>query len=94
MQSESEKIQAGGREYSEPESGIHLWLVLWKAYDAMRAYAAADIQSLGIGLTDFAILEFVLHKGATAVNTIGNRIGLTSGSISIAIDRLAAKGLV
>jgi MarR family 2-MHQ and catechol resistance regulon transcriptional repressor len=94
MQSESEKIQAAERRYSEPESGIHLWLVLWKAYDAMRAYALADIQSLGIGLTDFAILEFLLHKGPAAVNTIGDRIRLTSGSMTVAIDRLEAKGLV
>lgn len=94
MQSEPEKIQGADERYSGPESGIHLWLVLWKAYDAIRAYALADIQSLGIGLTDFAILEFLLHKGPAAVNTIGERIRLTSGSISIAIDRLEAKGLV
>ena len=77
-----------------PESGVHLWLILWKAYEAMRDYATGNIESLDIGLTDFGILEILLHKGPTPVNTIGQRIRLTSGSISVAIDRLEARGLV
>jgi len=34
------------------------------------------------------------HKGPLPVNTIGPIINLTPGSISIAVDRLVAKGLV
>ena len=75
-------------------SGIHLWLVLWKTFDAMRGFAAGNIASLGLGLSDFAVLEVLLHKGPMAVNAIGSTIRLTSGSISTAIDRLEAKGLV
>ena len=75
-------------------SGIHLWLVLWKTFDAMRAFAAGNIASLGLGLSDFAVLEVLLHKGPMPVNAVGATIRLTSGSISIAIDRLEAKGLV
>lgn len=71
-----------------------MWLILWKAYEAMRDYATGNIESLDIGLTDFGILEILLHKGPTPVNTIGQRIRLTSGSISVAIDRLEARGLV
>jgi MarR family 2-MHQ and catechol resistance regulon transcriptional repressor len=94
MESHSDKMQDAPAELSSPESGVHLWLILWKAYDAMREYATANIESLGIGLTDFGILEVLLHKGPTPVNTIGQKIRLTSGSISVAIDRLEAKGLV
>jgi MarR family transcriptional regulator, 2-MHQ and catechol-resistance regulon repressor len=79
---------------SEEVSGVHLWLVLWKAYDAVRAYAIKDIASLGIGLSDFAILERLLHKGPSPVNDIGAQVSLTSGSMTIAIDRLGARGLV
>ena len=74
--------------------GIHLWLVLWKAYSAVREYAARDIAALGIGLSDFAILERILNKGPAAVNEIGTSVGLTSGSMTIAIDRLEKRGLV
>jgi MarR family 2-MHQ and catechol resistance regulon transcriptional repressor len=76
------------------ESGTHLWLVLWKAFDAMRAHAQRHIHSLGIGFSDFAVLEVILHKGPTPVNQIGSLVRLTSGSITTAVDRLERKGLV
>jgi len=74
--------------------GVHLWLVLWKAFDALQAHAFESIRALGLGLSDFRVLEVLLHKGPLPVNAIGERIRLTSGSISIAIDRLEDKGLV
>ena len=40
------------------------------------------------------MLEALLHKGPLPVNTIGPIVDLTPGSISIAVDRLVAKGLV
>lgn len=75
-------------------TGIHLWLVLWKAYEAVRRHAVRHIHSLGLGFSDFAVLEVLLNKGPTAVNAIGERVHLTSGSITAAIDRLEQKSLV
>lgn len=75
-------------------SGTHLWLVLWKAYDSLREHAEAHIASLGLCLSDFGVLEALLHKGPLPVNTIGALVRLTSGSITAAVDRLADKGLV
>ena len=40
------------------------------------------------------MLEALLNKGPSPVNTIGPIVDLTPGSISIAVDRLFAKGLV
>lgn len=77
-----------------PGSGTRLWLILWKAHDALRDHALRHIRSLGLGLSDFAVLEVLLHKGPTPVNEIGGRIGLTSASITAAVDRLERKGLV
>jgi MarR family 2-MHQ and catechol resistance regulon transcriptional repressor len=79
---------------SKENSSVHLWLVLWRAYDAVRAYAYADITKCELGLTDFAILELLLHKGPTPVNAIGAKVLLTSGSITVAVDRLVARNLV
>jgi MarR family 2-MHQ and catechol resistance regulon transcriptional repressor len=71
-----------------------VWLVLWKAYDSLRRHAERHIASLPLGMSDFAILEALLHKGPLPVNTLGAKVRLTSGSASVAIDRLEAKGLV
>ena len=75
-------------------SGLHVWLVLWKAYESVRAHADRHIHGLGLGFSDFAVLELLLHKGPTPVNSIGQKVHLTSGSITAAVDRLVAKGLV
>jgi MarR family 2-MHQ and catechol resistance regulon transcriptional repressor len=75
-------------------SATHLWLILWRAYDAIREHAERHIASLGLGFSDFALLEYLLHKGPAPVNTIGAKIRLTSGSITAAVDRLERKGLV
>jgi len=72
----------------------HVWLVMMKAMRALTRYAAADIEETGLGLSDFAVLEVLLHKGPLPVNTIGPIVDLTPGSISIAVDRLFAKALV
>lgn len=72
----------------------HVWLVMIKAMQALTRYAAAGIEDTGLGNSDFRVLEVLLHKGALPVNTIGPMVGLTPGSISIAVDRLVEKGLV
>src|SRR6266481_7019167 len=69
----------------------HVWLVMMKAMRALTRYAAVGIEATGLGLTDFGVLEVLLHKGPLPVNTIGPIVGLTPGSISIAVDRLVAR---
>ncbi|HEV7510541.1 MAG TPA: MarR family transcriptional regulator [Candidatus Acidoferrum sp.] len=72
----------------------HVGLVMMKAMRALTRYAADDIEETGLGLSDFGVLELLLRKGPLPVNTIGPMVDLTPGSISIAVDRLVAKGLV
>jgi len=75
-------------------SGVHVFLVLWKAARAAQAYAEKSILGLEMCGSDFAVLEALLHKGPLPVNEIGKKVLLTSGSITVAVDRLEAKGLV
>ncbi len=77
-----------------PQETDHVWLVMMKAMRALTRYAATGIEETGLGLSDFAVLEVLLHKGPLPVNTIGPIVHLTTGSISTAVDRLVAKGLV
>lgn len=79
---------------TKPQTGVHLWLVLMKAFHAMFAHATASLGETGLGDSDFRVLEALLHKGPLPVNTIGPKVHLTTGSISVAVDRLHAKGLV
>src|SRR5881227_895282 len=75
-------------------SGTHLWLVLMKAHRTLDRLATRSIESSEVGLSDFAVLEMLLHKGPQPVNEIGRRVELTSGAITTAVDRLESRGLV
>ena len=75
-------------------SATHLWLILRRAHDALREHAEHHIESLGLGFSDFAVMEYLFHKGPSPVNQIGAKIRLTSGSITAAVDRLETKGMV
>ena len=45
-------------------------------------------------LSDYAVLEVLLHNGSLPVNAIGEKVLLTSGSMTTAVQRLEKKGLV
>ena len=75
-------------------SGVHVFLVLWKAARAVETYAENSIAELELCGSDFAVLEALLHKGPLPINEIGKKVLLTSGSITVAVDRLESKGLV
>ena len=79
---------------TQDTSGVHLWLVLMKAFQALMPHAAESIARTELGESDFRVLEALLHKGPLPVNTIGPLVWLTPGSISVAVDRLVRKGLV
>jgi MarR family 2-MHQ and catechol resistance regulon transcriptional repressor len=75
-------------------TGTHVWLVLMKAHRSVQRHAAASIASLDLCLSDFVVLEMLLHKGPMKINDIGRKVDLTSGSITSAVDRLQERGLV
>ena len=76
------------------EAATRVWVVLWKAAHAIEQNAVRSVGALGLGLSEFAVLEVLLHKGPQPVNVIGKKVLLTSGSITAAVDRLEAKKLV
>ncbi|HEY4010345.1 MAG TPA: MarR family winged helix-turn-helix transcriptional regulator [Acidobacteriaceae bacterium] len=79
---------------SDKVSGTQLWLVLIKAYHSLLGFTENTLKDSGLGESEFRILEALLHKGPMPVNTIGPKVFLTPGSISIAVDRLLKRGHV
>ena len=52
-------------------SGVHVFLVLWKAANAVETYAVNSVSELQMCGSDFAVLEALLHKGPLPINEIG-----------------------
>src|SRR5205085_9700278 len=83
------------RRKAAPDTSVtHMWLVMMKAHRTLQRLALRSIESQEVGLSDFAVMEMLLHKGPQPVNEIGRRIELTSGAITTAVDRLESLGLV
>jgi MarR family 2-MHQ and catechol resistance regulon transcriptional repressor len=78
----------------ETVSAPRLWLVLARAYGSMVGYIEGSIVAQGLGLSDFMVLEVLLHKGPLTISAIGEKVLLASASMTSAIDRLEKRGLV
>ena len=75
-------------------SAPRLWLVMARAYGSMVNYIEGSIVEQGLGLSDFMVLEVLLHKGPLTISAIGEKVLLASASMTSAIDRLEKRGLV
>lgn len=71
-----------------------LWLVMARAYRAMASFVEHSVAALGIGLSDFMILEALLHKGPMTMSALCDAVLLARPSMTSAIDRLEELKLV
>jgi MarR family transcriptional regulator, 2-MHQ and catechol-resistance regulon repressor len=71
-----------------------LCLVLARCHRALNQIAERSIEETGLGLTDFAALEALLHKGPLTITEIHGKVPLALGSMTAAVDRLEKKGLI
>ena len=75
-------------------SAASLWLVMMKAYRSMEAYIEGTVAAQGIGLSDFMIMEMLLHKGPMSMSQIGEKVLLANPSMTAAADRLEKLGYI
>ncbi len=64
------------------------------AGEVLNQIAERSIEETGLGLTDFAALEALLHKGPLTITEIHGKVPLALGSMTAAVDRLEKKGLI
>lgn len=75
-------------------SAAALWVVLARAYRSMAAFVEHSVASLDIGLSDFMILEALLHKGPLTMTQLCEAALITNASMTAAIDRLEEREFV
>jgi MarR family 2-MHQ and catechol resistance regulon transcriptional repressor len=78
----------------ERQTSLKLFVVLSKVYKTIMDKAAKDIREYGMSLSEFAVLEVLYTKGRIPLQQIGDKILITSGSITYNIDKLERKGLL
>jgi MarR family transcriptional regulator, 2-MHQ and catechol-resistance regulon repressor len=70
-----------------------LLIVLARCYRALATAVERSISSLGLCLSDFMVLEALLHKGPLRISEIQAKVLLASGSMTAAVDRVESMGL-
>jgi MarR family 2-MHQ and catechol resistance regulon transcriptional repressor len=73
---------------------LKLWVVMNRASATVAKALRSQVEARGLGLTEFGVLEVLLHKGALPISAIGGNILLTSGSMTYVIDKLEKRGWI
>jgi MarR family 2-MHQ and catechol resistance regulon transcriptional repressor len=79
---------------SSPTTGPKLWITLARAYGSLASYVEACVAAEGLCLSDFMVLEVLLHKGPMSISAIGGKVLLANASMTAAVDRLEQKDWV
>ena len=75
-------------------SAPKLWIVLARCHRSLAISVERSIADLGLCLSDFMVLEALLHKGPLTISEIQAKVLLASGSMTAAVDRVESMGLV
>jgi MarR family 2-MHQ and catechol resistance regulon transcriptional repressor len=75
-------------------ASLKLFVVLSKAYKVMMDQAVKDMKGYDLSASEFTTLEVLYTKGTIPLQQIGEKILVTSGSITYNIDKLEKKGLL
>lgn len=79
---------------SEPDSSLKLWVVMNHAFNTIEERLRQQVEAHGISFSEFAVLEVLLHKGPLPIGEIGDRVLLTSASMTYVVDKLEERGLI
>jgi len=80
----------------EPDRSATLQLVIAiaRSYQAIERGVRPQLAQRGLGMTEFAVLEVLYHKGALPLGEIRDRILVTGASTTYVVKKLEERGLM
>jgi MarR family 2-MHQ and catechol resistance regulon transcriptional repressor len=73
---------------------MRLYIALTRTYKAVLEKDQRNIRGYGLNASEFGVLELLYNKGPHPLQQIGDKILITSGTITYVIDKLTKKGLL
>ncbi|MGX6445205.1 MarR family winged helix-turn-helix transcriptional regulator [Neobacillus sp. K501] len=70
------------------------FLMLMQTSKAIHERIKEEMTKNKLNITEFSVLEVLYQKGKQTIQQIGNRILISSGSMTYVIDKLEQKGLL
>ena len=86
-----QKIFRGNKEAAR---ALRTYVKLMRAAESVTARIHRHLTSMGLTLSQFAVLEALYHLGPLSQRKIGQKILRSSGNITMVIDNLEKRGLV
>ena len=76
------------------DATLRLTIALGRAYRAIERGVRPQLAERGLGLSEFAVLEALYHKGPMTLGEIRDRILVTGASTTYVVKKLEDRGLV
>jgi MarR family transcriptional regulator, 2-MHQ and catechol-resistance regulon repressor len=73
---------------------LQLVIAVARSYQAIEQGVRPQLAEHGLGLTEFAVLEVLYHKGALPLGEIRDRILVTGASTTYVVTKLEKRGLM
>jgi MarR family 2-MHQ and catechol resistance regulon transcriptional repressor len=73
---------------------LQLVIALARAYQAIEQGVRPHLAEQGLGMTEFAVLEVLYHKGPLPLGEIRDRILVTGASTTYVVKKLEQRGLI
>jgi len=70
------------------------FLVLMQTSKAIHERIKEEMAKNKLNITEFSVLEVLYQKGKQTIQQVGNRILISSGSMTYVIDKLEQRGLL
>src|SRR3954471_1844174 len=86
-----ERKDGGGQERT---ATLQLVIALSRAFQAVERGVRPHLAEHGLGLTEFAVLEVLYHKGVLPLGEIRDRILVTGASTTYVVKKLEDRGLM
>jgi MarR family 2-MHQ and catechol resistance regulon transcriptional repressor len=78
----------------EARASLHLWIALNRTTTRLHEPLRRQVETHELTLTEFGVLEALLHNGPLPHGDIADRVLLANSSITYVIDKLEERGLL
>ena len=79
---------------SQQQEALKAYIGLLRTSHQLEQLAKQDVTCYDLNITEFSVLELLLHKGPQTIQKIKEKILIASSSTSYVIDKLHNKGYV
>lgn len=76
------------------QTDLKLLTVMFRSFEAVKEVVIDDVKKYDLNITEFGTLEYLLHKGPSAISVIGEKVLMAKSSMSYVIEQLVKKGYV